>query len=413
MLPGSLTYSHCFSSFTMEQALITHFKRSSCPVLTCEWARKMHFGSESASSLSDPALTTPSLPALLHRYFDMPYPGLIGSTQNVSSLDLVDCWFPMLYEPYSYPQRHMQWFDQTAQWLAHFPELPQTRFVTDQVFHMIHELRDHRPHLWAWTLDSVDSPDVRFEQQYIHDTFTDQLSIVKLALTSIAQILARNSELQLLISPDHGTPDWRRPIVRGFAGCLLRWLPQAPEDRHVIRWSSEEWPGAAQEELQFLCQHLGWSRRSPFDGGSLDPPPGGYFEPAWLGHQPDDVPPVRQRLDHAHFTRDRPSMEHSAAKWRRLDIAQTDHVPDSFSGIDQPSQQAATDQAGRCPGHGVEGQRHSHRGSQVALPYLELRGQSPPTESEDSIDLEGHLCHSATDSPVGPESGTDPEVCGS
>ena len=158
----------------------------------------------------------------------------------------------MLYEPYSYPQRHIQWFDQTAQWLAHFPELPQTRFVTDQVFHMIHEFRDHRPHLWAWTLDNIDSPDIRFEQQYIHNTFMDQLSIVKLALTSIAQILARNRELQLLISPDHGIPDWRRPIVHGFAGCLLRWLPQA-EDRPVIRWSS-------QEELQFLCQHLGWLR---------------------------------------------------------------------------------------------------------------------------------------------------------
>ena len=26
MLPGSLTCSHCFSSFTMEQALVTHFK---------------------------------------------------------------------------------------------------------------------------------------------------------------------------------------------------------------------------------------------------------------------------------------------------------------------------------------------------------------------------------------------------
>ena len=50
MLPGSLTCRHCFSSFTMEQALVTHFKRSSCPVLTCEWARKLHFGSQTESS---------------------------------------------------------------------------------------------------------------------------------------------------------------------------------------------------------------------------------------------------------------------------------------------------------------------------------------------------------------------------
>ena len=278
---------------------------------------------------------------------------------------------------------------------------------------MIHELREHRPLLWAWTLDSVDSPDIRFEQHCIHDSFTHQLSFVKQILIYIVQILARNRDLQSVTSSDHGTPDWRRSIVLGSAGCLFRWLPQAPEDRHVSRWSSEEWPEAAKEELQLLCQHLGWSRRSPFDGGSLDLPTGGHAEPDRLGHQHDGVSPMRPRLDHAHFTRDSPSMEHSAAKWRRLDFAQTDHVPDNFSGTDQPSKQAATDQAGRYPGHGVEGQRHSHRGSQVALPYLELRGQSPPTESEDSIDLGGHLRYSATDSPAGPKSGTDPEVCGS
>ena len=413
MLPGSLTCSHCYSSFTMEQALITHFKRSSCPVLTCEWARKMHFGSDPASSPSGPVLTEPSLPALLHRYFDKHYPGLIGSAQTVSSLDLVDCWFPMLYEPHSCPQLHLQWFDHTAQWLAHFPELPQTRFVTDQVFHLIHALRDHQPYHWAWTLDSVDSPDIRFEQQYIHDSFKDQLSIVRRALTYIAQILARNSELQLSIWPDHGTPSWGRPIVHGSAGRLFGWLPQAPEDRHVIRWPPEEWPGAAQEELQLLCQHLGWPRRSAPDGGPSDSQAGGHFESTRPGYKPDDVPSVRKRLSDAHFARDRPSMEHSEAKWRHLDFAQTDHVPDGFSGTDQQSQQVAIDQEGRRPGHGIEGQRHPYRGQQVALPHMELRGQSTPTESEDSIDLGGHLCHFATDSPVGLESGTDPEVCGS
>ena len=100
-------------------------------------------------------------------------------------------------------------------------------------------------------------------------------------------------------------------------------------------------------------------------------------------------------------------------KWRCLDLAQTDHVPNSFSGIDQPSQQVATNPEGRCPGHGVKSQRHPHRGQQMALPHLELRGQNTSTESEDSTDLGGNLCHFATDSPAGPESGTDPKVCGS
>ena len=265
MLPGSLTCSHCFCSFTMEQALVTHFKRGSCPALICEWASRMHFGLDTPSN-GPASQTTSSLPVLPHRYFVLPRPGLIGSARTVSVLDLVNCWFPMLYAPTLYPTQQLQWFDQTVQWLAHFPELPQTRFVTDQVFSMIHALRDRLPIHWAWTLDNDSSPCIRFDQHYIHDNYTDQLSMIKQILACIVQILARNSDLQSLSSADHGTPDWRRPIVLGSAGCLLRWLPQAPEDRHIIQWSTKEWPGAAKEELQLLCQHLGWSRRSSPDG---------------------------------------------------------------------------------------------------------------------------------------------------
>ena len=191
MLPGSLTCRHCFSSFTMEQALVTHFKRSSCPVLTCEWARKLHFGSQTESSQSADVHLEQSLLALLHRYFDHHIPGLIGSVQMVSTLDLVNCWFPLLYMPISCPQQHLQWFDHTVQWLAHFPELPQTRFVTDQVFQQVHELRDQSPVCWAWTLDCELSPDVQFDRMYIHDSFGDQLHLVKDVLLCIAQILAR------------------------------------------------------------------------------------------------------------------------------------------------------------------------------------------------------------------------------
>ena len=103
MLPGSLTCRHCYSSFTMEQALVTHFKRSSCPVLTCDWARKLHFGSHSGPPIPVDDHMDPSLPVLLHRYFDLSHPGLIGHNLQVSTIDLVDCWFPLLYVPTSYP----------------------------------------------------------------------------------------------------------------------------------------------------------------------------------------------------------------------------------------------------------------------------------------------------------------------
>ena len=113
-LPGSLTCRHCYSSFTMEQALVTHFKRSSCPVLTCEWARKMHFGSPAAPTPPADDRIEQSLPVLLHRYFDHRNPGLIGNAQWVSTLDLVDCWFPLLYVPISCPLQHLRWFDHTV-----------------------------------------------------------------------------------------------------------------------------------------------------------------------------------------------------------------------------------------------------------------------------------------------------------
>ena len=44
---------HYFGHFIMEQTLITHFKRGSCPVLTYQWARKIFFGpAESESMMS-------------------------------------------------------------------------------------------------------------------------------------------------------------------------------------------------------------------------------------------------------------------------------------------------------------------------------------------------------------------------
>ena len=396
----------------MEQALVTHFKRSSCPVLTCEWARKLHFGSHAEPPQSADVHLEQSLPVLLHRYFDQHIPGLIGGVQTISTLDLVDCWFPLLYMPLSYPQQHLQWFDHTIQWLAHFPELPQTRFVTDQVFHLVHELRDHRPFCWAWTLDCEQSPDIQFDRRCIHESFGDQLSLVKEVLMCIAQILARNRELLQLTLNDHGTPNRRRSIVLGPARGMRRWIPQTPEDSSIIRWADEAWPGVAKKELQLLSEHLGWSRPRPtHDGGSFVPSAGGGRpEPDESGQWPDDVPPVRSRINHAHLARDRPSMEPTTAKWRRLDFTPPDYVLDDLPRADQPSQQTSVDQEGRCIGHGIESKGHFDRRQQIALPHLECRSQSPATELEASSDLGRDLCHVAANPPAGTESGSDLEV---
>lgn len=45
MLPGQLARNHIFSMFITNFALLTHFRRASCPVLLCEWAKREYFGS--------------------------------------------------------------------------------------------------------------------------------------------------------------------------------------------------------------------------------------------------------------------------------------------------------------------------------------------------------------------------------
>ena len=412
MLPGSLTCRHCYSSFTMEQALVTHFKRGSCPVLTCEWARKMHFGSHAEPPPPAECPMQPSLPVLLHRYFNLSQQGLIGHAQWVSTIDLVECWFPLLHTPISCPLQHLRWYDHTIQWLVHFPELPHTRFVTDQVFQHIHALRALRPLCWAWTLDNAQSPDIRFDCLSIHDSFSDQLHLVKAALMCIAQILARNRAIHQLISHQDGTSDRGRSILHGSPRGMHGWVPQAPENCSIIRWADDAWPGAAKEELKLISEHFRWpGPRSDHDGGSLVPSTRGCSEPDESGQWPDAVPPMWQRLHHAHNARDRPSMEPTTAKRRRHEVASPDNVLDDLPGTDQPGQQTTADQAGRPFGYGAESQGHSDRRQQIALPHMECGSKSPTSESEDSFDLGRDLCHAATNPSAGAESESDLEVC--
>ena len=155
MIQGSLTCRHCYSTFTMEQALITHFKRGSCPVLMCQWAKAQHFGTpivpepDHTSSGIDPAL-----PTLLHRHFDLSQAGSEHDSAPGPAFDLVNLWFPLMYTPCWTPLQGVTWFRYTTDWLSHFPEMPHTNFVTDQVFAMIRVLGHQPPIAWAWTLDT-------------------------------------------------------------------------------------------------------------------------------------------------------------------------------------------------------------------------------------------------------------------
>ena len=155
MLPGSLTCRHCYSTFTMEQALIIHFKRGSCPVLTCQWAKAQHFGTMTmAVQVPMKPRIAHTLPALLHRYFDLSQAGREFDPEPSPTLDLVSLWFPILYAPLWTPLHCGAWFRCTTDWISHFPELPHTNFVTDQVFAIIQALGHHPPTAWAWTLDT-------------------------------------------------------------------------------------------------------------------------------------------------------------------------------------------------------------------------------------------------------------------
>ena len=152
MLPGSLTCRHCYSTFTMEQALITHFKRGSCPVLTCQWAKAQHFGTMTMSvQVPMKPGVDHTLPALLHRYFDLSQAGREFDPELCPTLDLVT------------------WFRYTTDWLSHFPEMPHTSFVTDQAFAMVRALGHHPPIAWAWTLDTDCIPKQQWHEAPIHD----------------------------------------------------------------------------------------------------------------------------------------------------------------------------------------------------------------------------------------------------
>ena len=55
-----------------------------------------------------------TLPALLHRYFDLSQAGREFDPEPCPTLDLVSLWFPMLYGPLWTPLQCVTWFRYTT-----------------------------------------------------------------------------------------------------------------------------------------------------------------------------------------------------------------------------------------------------------------------------------------------------------
>ena len=152
------------------------------------------------------------------------------------------------------PEHHIRWFVHSTIVCAHLCELPQSCFVADQVFRFIDALSAFVPKTWAWTSTCVEL--VPPESFIMHDDLESQLQIVAHLLTTIAWALHQERAcltLPLNRDHDHGPGDDRgRPILPGPDPSMWRTLPQKIQDRSLLRWSSSDWPGAVQTQLECI-----------------------------------------------------------------------------------------------------------------------------------------------------------------
>lgn len=219
----------------MEQALITHFKRGSCPVLVRQWARSQSLGApEAAVNVNSTPPVDNSLPALLHRHFELSQAGLEYDRWHNLTTDFVSLWFPLLYTPTWTPLHCVNWFRYTTDWVSHFPELPHTCLLTDQVFEIIHALGDHPPLAWAWNLDEEQSPQQAWHLYPVHEQLPDQIVTIKRILHALALILAQDDSCCLDRTSEHGT-------LAGRGDQSFQDQTATPRD--IIHWSWQDWPG--------------------------------------------------------------------------------------------------------------------------------------------------------------------------
>ena len=159
MLPGQLACNHCYSVFTMDLALLTHFRRASCPVLLCAWVKHQHFGAIVDCDPNAPQ-QVPSTPTAVRNWSILDTKQmLLGDcdawTPNTASALIGPCSHMFVHMPSRTPtflsEHHIRWFVHSTIVCAHLCELLQSCFVADQVFRFIDALSAFVPKIWAWT----------------------------------------------------------------------------------------------------------------------------------------------------------------------------------------------------------------------------------------------------------------------
>lgn len=165
-LPGELACKHCYSVFTMDFALQTHFRRACCPVLFCRWLSSQYFGSidsliESCHQVPDARISMRSdsiaIPCGLMPFEAFPRTdecqlhGLLWTP----NLLIIQC----LRKTLSFaPEHHVRWYVTSIRWSAHVCELPHTCLTADQVFQFLADLEHFVPVHWAWTSNKFSFP---------------------------------------------------------------------------------------------------------------------------------------------------------------------------------------------------------------------------------------------------------------
>ena len=401
MIQGSLTCRHCYSTFTMEQALITHFKRGSCPVLMCQWAKAQHFG-PTLTNESDHRRSkidhTP--PALLHRFFDLSQAGREYDL-TPPAFDLVSLWFPMVLAPCWTPLKGVTWFRSTTDWLSHFPEMLHTNFVIDQAFAMIRVLGHHPPLAWAWTLDTDTIPQQQWHEASIHECTHDQLAIIKHILGQLTQILAQNDLHQLTHPADDGlATDRGRSSQEGFKRPRHETLSTGPQKngREQRKRNSTSFTSTSDSREGNLIQMLG----------------------RLVLRQEDTLNQLGLDRSLMIFLQCgkgslMPSLLEQGKRWnaqKQAGETTTSLRQTMFQAMfTEPSRQAEPDGKRRRIGPGPQGQRDPDRGSEMAILVMEPGSQSSTAEPEDSSDVGRRLSDTPSDPSAGRESQFGAEVC--
>ena len=129
VLPGRLACAHCRAIFSMDFALKTLFKRTSCPIRLGQIARNLHFGAPIPPPVTEIDIFTidePGSKSPSKWTFDLMGPTMQYIPHCPASLSLVTPMVLPLCKSWSFaPEVCLHWFQDTLTWIIHWPALPQ------------------------------------------------------------------------------------------------------------------------------------------------------------------------------------------------------------------------------------------------------------------------------------------------